>query len=98
MESMNKSMAILTVGRYVCSNCWGELETRADPRDYSLSFVVCKRCQDDTKGYVTRHFADRRRGESEFEKLEVTRMLQENGVLPKPEKRTVGQNLKELGF
>ena len=95
---MNKSLAILTVGRYVCSNCWGELETRADPRDYSMSFVICIKCQDDTKGYVTRYFANRRRGESEFEKLEVTRMLQEQGVLPKPERKTIGENLRQLGF
>lgn len=97
MEVLNKSLAILTVKRYACSICWGELETRADPRDPSMSFVVCRKCQDETRGYVSKFFVNRRRGESEFEKLDVSKLLYQTGIWKK-EQQTVDQLKKQLGY
>ena len=67
--------------------------------DNGFYFVVCKKCQDETKGYVTQFFVNRRRGESEFEKGDVTRLLIKLGIFENPLKgKTRGDLLKELGF
>lgn len=100
MEALNKSLGILTVKRYACSICWGELETVSDPRDYAMCFVLCRKCQDETRGYVSKFFVNRRRGESEFEKLDVTKLLYQTGILKREprEHKTQQQRITELGF
>ena len=98
MESFDLIFATKTRKRYVCSVCWGELELVRDPRDVTRYFVLCKRCKDETRGYVTQYFVNRRRGESEGEKRDVVRLLQTAGIIQKPPRKSVEQNLKELGF
>jgi hypothetical protein len=51
---------------YVCSACWGELDYRQDnkynPRDVA---VFCSDCKDETPGFVSRKFVERRITESQ---------------------------------
>ncbi len=98
MESFDSVLAHKTVKRYVCSNCWGELEIVPDMTKQERYFVICKKCQDDTKGYVTKYYANRRRNESAFEERDVTRLLQKTGILPKPNYGSIPQMLNDLGF
>lgn len=98
MESFDLVFAHKTRKRYACSVCWGELELVRDPSDTVRYFVLCKRCKDETRGYVTQYFVNRRRGESEGEKRDVTRLLQRAGILEKPNYGTPDQIVKSLGF
>lgn len=98
MESFPLQFAVMTVKRYVCSMCWGELETVPDPSDVTAHFVLCKRCKEETRGYITKYFADHRRSESIGEERDVIRLLQTVGIFQKPPRRSVEQNLKDLGF
>ena len=70
LEPLDYEYALKTKKRYVCSNCWGELHlefVKNDPqRRY---YVVCLRCGiENTNGYVTKVYADRRRQESIIQK------------------------------
>lgn len=99
MESLTFEMARKTVKRYACSNCWGELEMTPDLTQPDKYFVICKKCQDETRGYVTQYFVNRRRGESEFEKRDVTKLLIRVGILENPLKdKTRDEIIKSLGF
>jgi len=99
MESLNKSLAILTVNRYACSICWGDLEMHNDLSNNSMVFVVCKKCQDETRGYVTKYFVNRRRGESEFEKINVTHLMRKLGYIENPLKNVSRESImKSLGY
>lgn len=99
MESMNAELAEKTVKDFCCSNCWGELELAPDLRGNGLYFVTCQKCKEETKGYVTKYFANRRRIESEFEAREAIRVLRKMGVLPDPNKgKSRAELLKEIGF
>jgi len=105
MESLNDEMARKTVKRYACSNCWGDLKIIPDITKQEMYFVICETCLDETKGYVTKYFVNRRRGVSEFEKRDVTRLLQKLSLLPSPVRTPlkdgetrVMANLRELGF
>jgi predicted amidophosphoribosyltransferase len=97
MEALDRELARKTVKNYCCSNCWGELEILPDLRENGMYFVTCRRCGEQTKGYVSQYYANTRRSESGFEKMDVTRMLRKCGIL-KAEVKTVGANLRELGF
>ena len=98
MESFDLVLAHKTVKMYVCSNCWGELELTPDLRENHKYFVICKLCKDETKGYVTQYFANKERTASEFAKRDVTRLLQKIGIIEKPAHKSVGENIRELGF
>lgn len=99
MEPMNAELAEKTVKDFCCSNCWGDLELVPDLRGNGLYFATCKKCQEDTKGYVTKYFANRRRIESEFEARDAIRVLQKLDILPNPNKgKSRNELLKELGF
>ena len=98
MEALDADLARKTVKNYACSNCWGDLEITPDMRENGMYFVVCQKCQDETKGYVTKYFVAKQRTASEFEKRDAVRMLQDIGVLPPREKKPAGAMLKELGF
>jgi len=98
MESFDLVYASETVNKYVCSACWGDLETVRDPRDVTKYFVLCRKCKDETRGYVTKFYANRRRGESESEKLEAVKLLRSIGVLEKPAPKSIEQLKNELGF
>lgn len=100
MEALPETLARKTVKRYACSICWGELEMRpAIHLEQGWYFVVCKKCQDETRGYVTQYFVNRRRGESEFEKVNVTHLMQKLGYIENPLKGISREAIiKSLGF
>jgi len=100
MDALNEQLARKTIKRYACSICWGELELRpAIHLEGNFYFVVCKKCQDDTRGYVTQYFVNRRRGESEFEKLNVTILMRRLGYLDNPLKGVSRESIiKSLGY
>lgn len=99
MQPLDFLMARKTVKHYACSNCWGELEMIPDEAQPDLYQVKCKKCGDETKGYVTQHYVERRRSESQFEEVNATHMLMKAGVLDNPlAGKTTEQLLKELGF
>ena len=92
---MHPDLARRTVKRYVCSRCWGDL-TMKDEQGGMV--VECVNCKEETCGYVTKHWTERKRSDDHFEYKEVKRMLERIGVLPKPERLTVKENLAMLGF
>jgi DNA-directed RNA polymerase subunit RPC12/RpoP len=97
MEPLDFLLARKTVKHYVCSNCWGELEMA--PIQGDKFEVTCKKCGDETKGYVTQYYVNRRRGESEHEEVNVRHLLQKLDIIPNPHKgKSTEQLLKELGF
>ena len=98
MESFDLIFAHKTRKRYACSTCWGDLELVPDPANENRWFVLCKRCKDETRGYVTQYFVNRRRSESCGEEFEVTKLLQNKGILEKPDFGSVDEIIKSLGF
>ena len=62
--------------------------------------VYCPNCgEDNTKGYVTKFFADMRRSENEGERMDVEDLMTSIGLLENPHKgKTEKQLLDELGF
>lgn len=99
MESFDLVMATKTRKRYACSNCWGELEIVPDMRDSLKYFVLCAKCKDETRGYVTQYFVNRRRGESEFEKVNVVHLMQKLGLIHDPLKNVSRADIiKSLGY
>jgi hypothetical protein len=100
MEPLNETLALKTVKRYACSNCWGDLEMRpAIHLPNGWYYVVCHKCQDDTKGYVTQYFVNRRRAESEFEKVNVVHLMRKLGYIENPLKgMSRAEILKSIGF
>lgn len=59
---------------YVCASCWGTLITQRVKPEERLFKVICKKCGED-RGFVTREYAEKRRGESKVEAVEVRRNL-----------------------
>lgn len=100
MEALNESLARKTVKRYACSICWGELEMfPAMDKDNGFYYVTCKKCQEETRGYVTQYYVNRRRGESEFEKVNVTTLLRKLGYIDNPLKgKSRAEIMKNLGY
>lgn len=98
MESLDLVYAHQTVKKYVCSACWGDLEVVCDPRDINKFFVLCQKCKEETRGYVTKFYAERRRSDSIGEKIEATKLLRSIGVLEKPAPKSKEQLIHELGF
>jgi hypothetical protein len=99
MESFDLVFATKTRKRYACSNCWGDLELVPDLRESHKYFVLCCKCQDETRGYVSQYFVERRRGESEGDKVNVVHLLRKLGIMENPLKGVSREEiLKSLGF
>lgn len=97
MEPLNDVLAEVTVRDYVCSNCWGSL-VKFPIQGTRSWLVLCRKCQEETKGYVTRWFAENRRQESLADLPDVKRMLQEAGIIESPPRKSEKKILNELGF
>lgn len=95
-ELLDDGMASITLRDYVCSNCWGHLVKI--PAEGRMWRVECYQCGADTKGYVTKFYAQKRQSESIGEKLDVRYNLR--GILPPSaiEEETVEELMKGLGF
>jgi hypothetical protein len=99
VESFDLEFAAKTRKRYVCSVCWGELELIPDIRENGKYFVLCRKCKDETRGYVTLYFVTRRRGESEGEKVNVVHLMQKLGLIENPLKGVSREAIiHSLGF
>ena len=92
----NLELAERTVKRYVCSACWGHLtQKHAD----NGNLIECHSCKEETPGFVTKAFAERRREESIGEKMDTTKMLREVGGIENPHAgKSTKQLLSEMGF
>ncbi len=97
MELLNDHWTGITLRDYLCSNCWGHL--LAFPLEGQLSLVVCHRCGDETKGYVTKYFVDGRRSESHGERHEAKQMLEDMGIIQREHSgKSADELIKEMGF
>lgn len=96
MDAVEYHEAQKLVRDYVCSKCWGVL--KIVPGLNRKFHVLCCTCDQDTVGYTTKHYVDEQKGNSQQDAKEVKQMLEDVGVLPKPEKKSTAQLLKELGF
>ena len=97
IEPLSDHLIDLTLRDYVCSNCWGHLILNSAEGNKWL--VLCHRCGEETKGYVTRYFAESRRSESHGEKSETRILLQSMGIIPNElSGKTVEELLAEMGF
>lgn len=95
-ELLNDRMKEITIQRYVCARCWGHLI--AFPEDGGWR-VECAKYGDEHAGYVTCHYADKRRESSVAEAWEVKDNLESLGVIQNPHKgKSSNQLLEELGF
>lgn len=97
MDPLNDVLAEVTVRDYVCSNCWRDL-VKYPVKGTRSWLVLCRSCGESTKGYVTRWYAESRRSESRADLPDVSRMLQEAGIIESPPRKSEEQILKELGF
>src|SRR5690349_2194354 len=79
---------------YVCSTCWGDLAFRYEDSQW---YAICPECGEETKGYTSKNFAERKRTESGSELIEAERNLRSILGLAH-ERQTVDQNLRDLGF
>ena len=96
MEPLNDVLADRTVKHYVCSSCWGHL-IKIPALQRGFWIVECHRCREETKGYVTMAYAERRLSESSAEKMDVQINLR--GILPNQHAgKTTTQILTEMGF
>jgi len=95
LEPMNLELARRTAKWYVCSRCWGDLTMKEQDGG---AVVECVNCQEETYGYVTRHWTERRRNTDHFDCVEVTRMLERIGVLPPRKIISRKERLELLGF
>jgi hypothetical protein len=93
---MSEGMAIRAVDKYVCSNCWGILY-RIPHRPSGHWQVQCGSCQEQTRGFVSKYWVEKRRQDDHFAKIDVTRMLVDIGVMEGSSK-TEDQIMTELGF
>jgi len=92
--ALDDKQAEFTVRDYVCAWCWGNLLKFPAPK--RMWFVRCSKHLDETPGYVTKRYAERRRGESVGEKVDAKYNIGEQlGITTK---RTQKQNLADLGF
>lgn len=98
VEPMSRAEVDETLRECVCSNCWGTLVWDNQIEDgQQVTRVLCQTCRENTKGYVSRKFAERKRAESEVDLMVVKRNLGRFMGPPKA-KRTPEEILKSLGF
>jgi hypothetical protein len=94
VEPLDRDQLDETLRDYVCSICWGALTFRyVDGKWYA----VCPECLEDTKGYTSKKFAERKRDESAGELLEAERNLRDVLGL-RPPRQTTEKNISDLGF
>jgi len=96
-ELLDDTLAEITIRDYVCSNCWGHLLMFQSIEGQWR--VECHRCRENTRGYVTKYYAQKRLGDSLGELIDIRPMLQDLGIVQNPHKdKTVEELLTELGF
>ena len=94
METLDPALAELTIRDYVCSTCWGHLVKFPEHGGYR---VECPNCEE-TKGYVTKFYANKRLSESVGDRLDVQVNLRDVPGMNPHRNKSVEQLLDELGF
>lgn len=84
-----------TLRDYVCSICWGPLDFHYDTPERKW-YALCRRHKEETPGYTSRNYAERRRAESAREAIEAAYNLRE--ILGLAEPISQERALKDLGF
>lgn len=79
---------------YVCSTCWSNLSFKHVEKKW---YAICPNCNEETAGYVSKKFAERRKEESEQEFIEASRNLRDV-FEPNRERHSIEENLKAIGF
>lgn len=107
VDPMPSNLAVLTIGRRVCSNCWGGLGIGGYTSEGD-ALVLCHRCRWETIGYVTMKYVGHARekdyldyglcimGLAEALELEQEGLPFDLSVVKQPKSKEV--NLMELGF
>jgi DNA-directed RNA polymerase subunit RPC12/RpoP len=99
MQAIPNRLGQITVEKYVCSLCWGQLVLYYDPQDREKSIVLCGRCGEDTKGYVSKYYAEHHRQDNSLDAIMVTRMLENIGIIQRTRPVLTEQELlKSIGF
>lgn len=94
VEPLTRDQLDETLRDYVCSTCWGALTFKYVDGQW---YAICIEHKEETPGYTSKKFAERKRVESEGELIEAAHNLQ--AVLGlKPERQSREKNLKEIGF
>ena len=82
------------IANYVCSGCWGHLIGHLVDGG---TLVLCASCGIETVGYVSKRYAERRRQESSFERMEAAQVLHKI-IKSNSSGLTVADHIKALGF
>lgn len=104
VEPMSRGMMERTIsGKYCCSNCWeyGLIVQEVLPEEEggeTLYRVLCASCLEETVGYVSGKFAAWMREQDYLNYLTVRRSLGEVMGVKLPERRSIEENLRMLGF
>lgn len=83
-----------TLRHYVCSTCWGALSFKYHEKKW---YAICPACDENTVGYTSKAYAERRQAESTQEAIEAARNLRDILGL-QPDKQSVAKNLQDLGY
>jgi hypothetical protein len=87
-------MAQNIVSYFLCSQCWGHLVAR--PTDTGV-MVLCGSCGEETKGYVSKRYVERRQQESQVERIDAKIVLK--SVIKSPlSGKSTDQLLQDLGY
>jgi hypothetical protein len=92
---MDFQAAQIIVAKYACSNCWSHLVSYPFAADRTR--VLCGRCGQETRGYVSKYYVEKRLQNSLGEKIDAAYALRD--VIPSVHKgKPENQLLNELGF
>lgn len=94
IDLLNDQEAQITVRDMVCSICWGNLAIHHAPD--RMNSVLCRTCGENTRGYVSKSWAEHRRAEGQAELLEVKRAYPE--LAGEKETLAADEIDKQLGF
>ena len=94
VEPLDRVQLDETIRDYVCSTCWGSLTFRYVEGKW---YALCIEHKEETTGYASKKFAERKRDQSAGELIEAERNLRDVLGL-RPQKQTIKKNLSDLGF
>jgi len=103
VEPMPYEVAARTENHRHCSNCWQmdwEILPATSPTGDDIgNYLLCRHCREDTIGYVSYQFVLTQQSEDYLIYSRNREAISEALNIPLPEPiRTIGENLKDLGF
>lgn len=94
VEPLSRSELEDTLNQYVCSTCWANLSFRYEDHKW---FAICPQCKEETVGYTSKAYAERRLAESDREAAEARHNLKKIMNLGGARQST-DKNLSDLGY